>query len=65
MTYDVPISIARDKVLPDVFDWLQEQNIIHMNDWVYTKPDYFKDEWVYTFKFVQQKHAALFALKWA
>lgn len=65
MHYDVCISLARDKVLPDIFDWLMYQGLFHHKHWVYTKPDYFKDDWDFTFKFEQQEHATLFALVWA
>ena len=65
MTYDVCISIKRDQVLPDVFTWLLHQDLAQHTHWVFTKPDYFKDDWDYTFKFVREADAALFALKWA
>lgn len=65
MSYDVPISINRGHVLPDVFDWLLEQDLFQKKHWDYTKPDYFKNDWDFTFTFKQQEHAVLFALRWA
>ncbi len=65
MTYDVCISIKRDQVLPDVFTWLMHQDLAQHEDWDFTKPDYFKDDWDYTFKFVREADATLFALVWA
>ena len=65
MTYDVCISINRDQVLPDVFDWLQNRDLHFVQDWEYSKPDYFKADWDYTFQFYNEEHASLFALRWA
>ena len=65
MTYDVCISIKRDQVLPDVFTWLLHQDLAQYEDWDFTKPDYFKDDWDYTFKFVRQADATMFALRWS
>lgn len=65
MTHDVAISLTREQVLPDVFDWLFNQDLIHVKDWDFTKPDYFKDDWDYTFKFKHSEHATMFALRWA
>lgn len=65
MTYDVKISLKRHEVLPDVFDWLLEQDLFHTKHYSYTKPDYFKDDWDFTFQFVKSEHASIFALRWA
>ena len=65
MTYDVAIKLPRDKVLPDVFDWLEGRDLHFIQDWEYSKPDYFKDDRDYTFKFKKSEHATMFALVWA
>ena len=59
--YDVRICLAHTDVLPDVFDWLLEQNLDYMKDWVYSKlsPNEF------TFTFFEQDSATIFALRWA
>lgn len=65
MTYDVKIGLNRSEVLPDVFDWLSDQELHHIRDWDFTRPDYFKDDWDYTFTFLVAEHATIFALKWS
>jgi len=65
MTYDVKISLKRSEVLPDVFDWLLDKDLNHIEDWTYTKPDYFKDDWDFTFQFQRSEDATIFALRWS
>lgn len=66
MTYDVSIKIPKDKVLPDVFDWLEVDNDLQWNrDWTYKarpSPELAID---YTFNFKEQASAVLFALRWS
>lgn len=65
MTYNVRISIKRDQVLPDVFTWLYKQDLVQHKHWDFTRPDYFKDDWDYTFKFEREADATMFALRWS
>ena len=65
MSYSVCISINRSEVLLDAFDWLEEQELVAIHDYRYTKPDYFKDDWNFTFTFNKESDATLFALRWS
>jgi len=63
MTYDVSIKLPRDKVLPDVFDWLEvDNNFQWQRDWTYGMAAGKAD---FIFKFNEQASAVLFALRWS
>jgi hypothetical protein len=64
MSYDVAIH-ANGMTSGEIFDWLEEQHLYHIQDWSYTSPDYFKDDWTYTFKFKRREDATIFALRWS
>ena len=62
--YNIPISIKRKYILPDVIDWLFKHDLKFGKDWKYTKSEYY-DDWDYTFQFYDKRNASLFALRWA
>jgi hypothetical protein len=62
MSEEVIISIDAD--VTAILQWIKEQGWKHLNDYIWTKPDYFKDNWFYTFRFEDKRHAVLFALRW-
>ena len=64
MTYSVTIQSKPEINLPDIVDWLDDHDLHLGADWYVTKPDYFKNDWNYTFKFKRSEHATIFALRW-
>lgn len=65
MIYDVSIKIPRNKLLPDVFAWLEVDNDLHWRqDWTY-EANHQNPMSEFIFKFNEQANAVLFALKWS
>jgi hypothetical protein len=67
MTTEVKIYIRQKHVLPDVFDWINDQGWQHIVEWRWFRPSSDRQEandWRYTFQFEKEEHATLFSLKW-
>jgi hypothetical protein len=63
--YTVKIRLRPENVLPDVWDWLEQHGISHVNgDWGWHRVfgDRLTDA---EFSFRRPEHATLFALRWA
>jgi hypothetical protein len=63
MTYNVEIKVKPTDVLPDVFDWLENNNLYFFTDWSFTRLESVND-CDYTFKFKRSEDATIFALRW-
>lgn len=68
MTYDIRIKLKKDEVLPDVFDWIQQQGWKHIVEWCWFHRfhpgiDKIPDS-IYVFQFDNEKHAEWFSLRW-
>ncbi len=64
MSYNIRVNLKKDEVLPDVFEWIQQQGWKHLVEWRWFKPDYYNLETHYTFQFDDEKHADWFSLRW-
>jgi hypothetical protein len=53
----VTVKLPPKNVFPDLVDWLEQQGIEYGRDWVW----YSADE----FRFANDEHATVFALRWA
>lgn len=66
---EVTIRLKPQNVLPDVFDWLFEQDLDHMRDWTWDSPalgtEWAKQGYTHIFKFNKAEDATMFALRWA
>jgi hypothetical protein len=67
MTYPVGVNINRRNVVPDLYDWLEEQGMEYKKDWTFERGIPSKDlaEFDYVFNFVHSEHAMMFKLRWA
>jgi hypothetical protein len=64
MSYNIRVNLKKDEVLPDVFEWIQQQGWKHLVEWRWFKPDYYNLETHYTFQFDDEKQAEWFSLRW-
>jgi hypothetical protein len=64
MSYNIHVNLKKDEVLPDVFEWIQQQGWKHLVEWRWFKPDYYNLETHYTFQFDDEKQAEWFSLRW-
>lgn len=62
MTYDIRIKLKKDEVLPDVFDWIQQQEWKHIVEWRWFRQVQGSH---YTFQFDDKKKAEWFSLRWS
>lgn len=65
MTYEVKVSLKKNEVLPDMFDWLEERKQKHLIDWRWFKPEPLSNKMYYTFQFEDAKIANWFAIRWS
>jgi hypothetical protein len=61
MTYDIRIKLKKNEVLPDVFDWIQQQGWKHIQEWRWSRQ---VQSSRYTFQFDDKKKAEWFSLRW-
>jgi hypothetical protein len=65
MTHEIKISVKPENVLPDIFDWLNEQGWEHIVDWRWFRPKADTSDNRYIFQFDDQKKANWFAMRWS
>lgn len=61
MTYTVEIRVNATIVVPDIFDWINDQGLQHIVDWRWFR---LADPNMLSFQFDREENATMFALKW-
>jgi hypothetical protein len=66
---EVAIKLKKHEVLPDVFDWLRENELEYLKHWTWDSPklgtQWANENYTHIFKFFREENATFFMLRWS